>query len=379
MFKNYLKIALRNLRRHKIHSIITIGGLAVSMSLCLLIILFIKEQLTYDRFHKHANRIYRVTMKIKTADGDKSYATSPASISPILLADYPGVEGVVTLKQLTSFASKAGENEKAVKIKGFHATSSFFEVFSFGLAAGNPETALSEPNRIVLSQETAIKLFGDEKPLGKVLSLEQAGSFVITGVLKPMPARTSLKFDVLLSSSTLLSSGEDDARNWRNSAFSSYNYLLLKKNELPAGLEARLSRIIPLHYAPESSDDVQITAFDLQPLLKIRLGRELANQHEFTLPTVIVMAVGMLVLIVTAAACFNYINLTTARSLKRAKEIGVRKVVGARRLQLTWQFMSEAMLIAFTACVLAFPMLHLLIPAFNSLWAVQWTGSQISP
>ncbi|MGH7494328.1 MAG: ABC transporter permease [bacterium] len=156
MLKNYLKIALRNLRQHRIHAIITIGGLAVSMSLCLLLMLFIKEQLAYDRFHQHADRIYRVTMTIKTGDGDKSYATSPASISPILLADHPEMEGVVTLKPLTSFANKAGENEKAVSIKGFYATSSFFEVFSFGLAAGNPETVLSEPNRIVLSEEYAI-------------------------------------------------------------------------------------------------------------------------------------------------------------------------------------------------------------------------------
>lgn len=368
MITNFLKVAFRNLVRHKGFSLINIIGLAFSLSLCLLILLFIQDQRDYDRFHQKADRIYRVTTRF---EGGFGLATTPFQLGAYFRESYPEVEEVVRLKP---FSGVVSWNQTNIPLRGFYAGEQFFDLFSFDLLSGNPAYALSTPYSIVLSQEAAERFFGGGEAMGRELVLEHEGIFTVTGVLAPVPDRTSLQFDALISFTT--SQDGPVSKAWSDSPFDFYSYLLLKEGERADDLEQKFPELIERQYG--SDRESQVGAFQLQPITNIRLGPTLSGQHGFTLPPVVLYAAGFLAFVVMVTACINYVSLSVARALKRAKEVGVRKVVGARRRHITGQFVIESVLISLTAFIPAFVLLFLLVPAFNRLWIIQFTGSQIT-
>jgi len=367
MWSNYLKIALRNLKRHPVYASINVLGLAVGMAVCLLVIAVIRDQANHDAFHKHADQIYRVISDGRSsADGTlHTYATSPPLLAPLLQNEIPEIQETVRLRRMAE-ASSFGDERFGVS--GFYADASFFRVFSFGLVAGDPQSALNEPHSIVLTPAAALRFFGGDDPLGQTLTIDEVGNFTVTGVFADPPMRSHLEFEAVASLSTVLSA--DDMSNTPDwSALTYYTYLLLDEHADPSALTAKLPDVVRPY-----TTEVQAGAsrFDLQALADINLGPILARETGAIVPTAFAYFLAALALVVLLAACINYINLSVARALKRAKEVGVRKVVGASRVQIVRQFLSEAVLIALCAFVVALLLFFVvLLPQWNSLLLVQ--------
>ena len=387
MIKNYFITAIRNLKRHKVFSLINILSLGISMTVGLLIILMLADQKKYDYFHKNKDEIYRISSKRDNADKGTPYATSPM---PLIdeLKHYEGFENGVKLN--TGIGGDAKYNNNAVPIAGFFTDTQFFNVFSFELEKGNPATALKDPYSMVITHETAKKLFGSEDPLGKIVSFDERGldvygfwfdvkegkswgDFIITGVLKKPPYKSHLKFDMLTSASTMpllenknLKDFPDD--NWHNFHIT-YSYLLLPDSKDLTEVKAALDKISGIKYT--NPDELKVR-FDLQPLTEITPGPLMNNSSIISLPSVVYYILSFLALIVIVLASLNYTNLSIARSLTRAKEVGVRKVAGASRNQLLLQFLGESILVALISLLFAIFLLIIIKPAFMSLWINQY-------
>ncbi len=369
MLKNYLVIAFRNLRKHKGFASINILGLAVSMSVCLLVITLVRDQKSYDTFHEKAERIYRVTSDVDYSFGQYDMATSPGPLGPVLLAESPGVEQVVRMRK---FGGHTTVQDRSFLLRGLYAEASLFDVFDFVLEHGNAATALREPFSLVLTQEVALQFFGEANPIGQVIHRDGVGDFVVTGVLKEQPFHKShLRFEALASFSTISSleagtesPGLDD---WEN-ASSYYTYVLLAEGTVPEEVAAWCSRLSARHHTDTS---LRPATHGLQAITRINLGQELSNQVDRTMPIEAALAFTVLALLMVLTAIFNYVSLSVSRSLKRAREIGIRKVVGAHRGQIVRQFISEAVIVALLALGLAAVLLVWLLPTFNSLAIVQ--------
>jgi len=378
MIKNYLKITFRNLLKYKGFSFINITGFALSISLCLIIIIFIKDEKSSDGFHKNKDcifRVYTTDKEIKYSEV-RGWATSPATLGPILIRDYPDVEDAVRLRRM---GGNVLHEETAIPIRGMFAESSFFTIFGFQLDRGNPETALTEPFSIVISQENANKFFGNDNPIDQTLTLETYGDFKVTGVLKNIHNKSHFKFDVLVSFETIknLESREIFAKNLNQwVSFSSYyTYILLRDKEAHSKLETQFPGLVKRLFPEEHFERF---GFQLQPLTKINLGINLINPMPGTKHSFEVIFIPFVALIIIFLACFNYIILSIARSLKRSKEIGLRKVIGANRSQIITQFLSEAFIITLIAVFIACIFILWLIPAFNGLDIIEYTKSHVN-
>ena len=357
MIRNYLKTAIRNIWRHKGHALINVLGLALSMSVCLLIILVIMDQTSYDNFHENKQRIYRVTTEDHNFEFSiDRFATSPPVLGKELESRYPQVKQVATIHR-----SAAGELEKDGKVLdlvGLTADEAFFDVFSFPLL-GEGSSALTEPNTIVIREQTAGKFFGSENPVGKTLHSEAFGELTISGVIPDTKEKTHIRFDYLLSSVSL-----DTISNSWLEAYDSYNYLLLADQSDLSGLKKGMTRLANEHYSDKADHDF---SFHLQKLGDIAPGPLMGNEIGFYLPDFMIYVLAILAFIVIFSAAVNYTNLSIARSLTRVKEVGMRKVVGARRKQVIGQFLVESVLMALIALVFAYGMLQYLKPAFHDL------------
>ncbi len=373
MLKNYLKVALRTLLKHKSFSLINILGLAVGMPVCLLIILIIDEQRRIDRFHENQNRIYRITTRANEKATGRVYdfASAPAPLSPALKNDYAEVEDAV---RLLDFNGAAKYQDKLLEIDGFYAEASYFHIFSFDLMAGSRETALQAPFSAVISPAAGKKFFGDENPLGQVLAFS-FGDVRITGVLKELAPgqRSHLEADIWVSFSTIRALQEQkiavaDPENW-NYHTGFYHYLLLTDGDKAPAVEAAFPEIIMRFYREDSPHEY---AFSLQPLTGIAMGPELVNQIGNVMEGTVLYIFLIVAFVIMVPAIFNYMSLTVARSLKRAKEIGVRKVVGAQRLQIIGQILCESIVVAMLALVPSIALLDLLLPLFNGFDFVEY-------
>ena len=360
MFKNYFKIVWRNIIRHKAYSILNISGLAIGMASSIFILLWVQNELSYDRFNTHANEIYRLTCN---ADDFKA-AVSPAGMGAGLQSEIPQIKSTVRISkpstELLEFGTKKFE-EKNI----FYADSNFLQMFSFKLLKGNRNTALQNPDGILITENMAKKYFGDEDAMGKIIRKNNNESLVVTGVLANVPSNSHLQFDFLLPMSSIEST-EDDLKNksWGN--FNFYTYIQLNKNfnataDNIAKLNGRIKEIYKTH-----SSNLKID-FHLQPLTSIHLHSDL----QIDLPgqgniqyVNIFFIVALFILIV---ACINFMNLATARSDRRSKEVGLRKVVGASRGQLMEQFLGESLVISFLSLLVAVIIVSLALPAFNHL------------
>lgn len=371
MVKNYLKIALRNLFKYKAFSFINALGLAISMSVCLLVIMLIRDAYNFDLFHPQGERVYRIlTDARRKAGGQESYASSPYPVGMALSGNFSGVEAWSPL--VRSFNGAFRTSRKELNMEGFFAGSDFFKVFGFRLAQGDPATALAEPQSVVLTHETAERFFKTEDPLGQILENNWTGSLKVTGVLEPFPGKTHLEFEALCSISTLpaLERMEPDwsvTDNWNN-YYMTYNFVRLRPGAGKEAAEAALADIAKTAYQGRELEARDAGyRFRLQALQEITPGPLLSNTVGRGAPAMLLWFLTVLCIIVMASACFNYTNLTVARAFTRTKEVGVRKVMGATRGQVFGQFMGEALVTAGLAFVLGYGILELTIPFFKRL------------
>lgn len=376
MFTNYFKIALRNIWRNKTFSAINIIGLAISMSLGLLIILIIKDQYTFDNFHKDAERIYRVnTSAIRVSGETENYASIPLALAEVLKENYSFTEEAVRLNRYLNCDASASNT--VLPVHGFFADPSFLSVFNFKLEKGNPSTALSSPDGIILTKEAAKKIFGNADPIGKPVSLGGYGNYFVSGVFEDFPGKTHFDFEVLASINVLPALEKQNIvspslQDWTN-YYAGHLYLKLKEGKTEEEVEAALTSIAEKQYAGiklETRDKGY--EFFLQPLNKISPGPLLSNSMGRAVPEPVLIFLGALVTIIMIMAGLNYTNLMIAKSLKRAREIGVRKVMGANRVQVFFQFIGESIVFSLLALVFSYILLQFLK---SSLLQLQMTQS----
>ncbi|MFP4088802.1 MAG: ABC transporter permease [Cyclobacteriaceae bacterium] len=369
MIGNYFKIALRSMLKHRIFSFINIFGLAISLSACLLMLSIIVVQYSYDEFHADADRIYRIN-SIHHTGGDfpHTFATATPALVNYFDENAPEVESTVVLKK--GFGGDFSANDRIIPVQGLYASEDFLQTFTFPLRSGNPKTALKEPFSLILTERVAEKFFGQQDPIGQMMSLAGIGEFKVTGLMADPPTNTHIKFEVLASYGTLLAlarqgKGSVQTDNWQ-SLYDHYVYVKLRKEAQIDQLAAYFPQISQAFY--QESDPIQ-AEFTYQSLRNITPApvSQVVNQLAPTMPAMFIYFMAGLVLVVMLSACFNYTNLSVARALSRAKEVGVRKVVGARRRQLFMQFISEAVIVSLFALALAILMLQLLEPAFYSV------------
>jgi putative ABC transport system permease protein len=360
MIKNYFKIAFRNIVRHKAYSFLNIAGLAIGMACSILILLWVQNEQGYDRFHTNANQLYRLTCNA----GDFKAAVSPAGMAPGLQAEMPEIKAVVRTSKQDSKLFESG-TRKFKETNVFYADSNFLQVFSFPLIAGDAKTALSRPDAVLITAAMAQKYFGNENAIGKIIRQDNSNNVTVTGVLANIPSNSHLQFDFILPISAIANSNYDLKNNvWGN--FNFYSYLLLDKNIAPhSPTLAKLVKRVKEIYVPHAPD-FKID-FQLQPLTDIHLHSNLQIDVPGHGNIQYVNIFFIVAIFILGVACINFMNLATARSSRRAKEVGLRKVVGAGRAQLIAQFLGESLIISFLSLLLAIGLVYLLLPAFNSL------------
>jgi len=367
MIAQHLKVAIRSVRRHKGFALINLLGLAVGLACCLLIFLFVRDEISFDRFHRHAGRLYRLN-KIFTPQtgGTELHAISSGLMGPTMVTDFPEVENCVRF--LPWFDEvRLSREDKALKVADVAiADSNLFEVFDFKLLQGDPKTALEKPLSIVLTERTALNVFGAEEPLGKVVQGLRDELYTVTGIMAEFPPNSHLRANAVISwSSTVPGVGPLNMswlNNWLTQA--TYTYVMLRPGADAVSLERKLPDFMQRHFAEKAT---QYHLY-LQPLTEIylRSGNILFSRSlrlGSATSVYIFSAVAAFILLI---ACVNFMNLSTARAARRAKEIGVRKVLGAGRGRLARQFLGESLLFSLAAMVLALVLVALALPAFNA-------------
>ncbi|NCD68821.1 ABC transporter permease [Mucilaginibacter agri] len=367
MIKNYLLIALRNLKKNKAFSFINITGLAIGMAAGLLIIQYVVFELNYDNFHTKKERIFRVSQdRFNNGKLSTQWAGGAFAVGSKLKANFPEIEDFVKILGNGSVLATY-QDQKLVMEKTYFAGNSFFNIFSYALTAGDPKTALLEPNTAVITETVAKKLFGKVNPIGKLVSFSYNEPIKITGVMRDFPVNTHFKCDVLMSYSTFLKfvGPKNDIDNaWLNDG--ALTYLLLKPGTDPKTLEAKFIPYINKEYSQYKANG-EGAIYHLQPLTSIHLYSHLMLEAEPNGDGKSVYLLAGIAIFVIIIAWINYINLATARGIGRAKEVGVRKTLGSAKLQLVMQFLLEAMVLNGLAILLAIGLIIVCLPLFATL------------
>jgi len=358
MIKNYMKIALRNLIKHKAFSLINISGLAIGMACCLLIIIFVQDELRYDKFHAKADRIYRMVSEENQRGIIANYPLVFSGVPPILKNEFSEVMNFVRFDPRLNVLISSGD-KKFYEERLFYADASVFEVFTFPLVKGDPETALKEPYSIVLTEKMAEKYFGGEDSMGRTLTIDNEHDYKITGILRKISRNSHIKFDFLASMATLEAQEPRYGKMW---AWNCYSYLLLPEDYSYLDLVKKLPDFIRRHRGEKAA---QSYTFSLQPLTSIHLHSHLAYEIEANGDIRYVYIFSAIAFFILLIACINFMNLSTARSANRAKEVGVRKVLGADRIRLAKQFLGESLFLSLMALPIAVALVELFLPAFN--------------
>ncbi len=357
MIRNYLKIAVRNLLKNKGFSFINILGLAVGMASAILIILWINYEVTYDQFHEKKGRIFEAWNKDTFSDKLQCWNTTPKVFARIAEKELPEIEMVTRVDWANTRLFSIGD--KRINVPGIAVDSNFLQVFSFPLAKGSPKTVLFDPYSIVLTEKSAKSLFGSEDAMGKTIRIDDKQNYTVTGILKDLPSNTRFKFDYLLPWDIVRKNGNDD-QHWGNN--STRNYVLLKENTTLASIAPKIKFIKRNHTKDEPTNEMF-----LYPISRWRLysnfteGKEDGGLIDFVKMFAVIASFILLI------ACINFMNLSTARSEKRAKEVGIRKVVGATKGSLISQFLGESTLIALIAGLFALLIVQVSLPAFSEL------------
>ncbi|MFC2134350.1 ABC transporter permease [Bacteroidota bacterium] len=383
MIKNFVKIAFRNLFKHKFYSFLNVAGLAVGMACALLVVLFITDELSYDKYHENAETLYRINVQGRFGGNEFHGTWQPAPLAKTMVEEFPEVINASRFRVIGNFMIKYGENN--IKEERFaHTDTETFQIFSFPFISGDPNTCLDEPNTLVMTETTAKKYFGDENPVGKTVIVDNETDYKVTGVIKDIPKNTHFNFDVFASLETF-----PDSRNqiWLNQNYQTY--LSLTPGTNIADLEAKFPPFLEKYFGPQLLQFMGVSLQDffdqgnaynmyMQKVTDIHLnsdiGGELGVNGDISY-IYIFAAVGIFILLL---ACINFMNLSTARSAGRAKEVGVRKVLGSFKKQLVNQFLTESMLISIFAFILAIITVFLILPYFNNLSGKELELSSVS-
>ena len=364
MLKNLLLVALRDFKRDKWYSLLNILGLTIGITFSLFLIFYIIDELSYDRYHDKAGRIFRIGAHIKEQDKDTmKWVATPFPLAPALASDYPEVEEAVRfVSNSNNIMYKNGEL-RLYEDKVFFADSNLFRVFTYRFIEGNPQTALKDPNSMVLTRSVAKKFFGNANNcVGKTLQNASGDVYKITGVVEDVPKNSHLIFNILISRSSLPA---DFANSWGGFGF--FTYVLLKPNTSAAVFEKKMLPIYDKYLASIFAQFNIKMRFVAQPITSIHLHSEMSGEPEELGSTSYIYIFSAVAFFMLLIACINYMNLTTARSARRAKEIGIRKVTGSSKIQLVSQFLVESTLTALFALLLSLGLIALLLPTFNSL------------
>jgi putative ABC transport system permease protein len=372
MLKNYFKIAFRNLWKNKGYSAINIIGLAIGIATCLLITLFVIDELSFDRYNKNADRIYRVNSDLKFGGEAHVMAVCPDPLASTLIRDYPEVENAVRFRSYgPSLVKKGNENIKEERI--IYVDSTVFDIFTLPMIAGDPMKALAEPNSVVITESTAKKYFGTTNVLGKVLRFDNQNDNKITGVIKDVPGNSHFNFDFFVS----LAGSEEARRNiWLS--FNFVTYVLLRPGTDRNAFEKKFDDLIKKYMWPQAQDLMKIDAeqfkrsgnyvrLSLIPLTDIHLHSDRVAELAPNSDIQVVYIFSIIAIFILLVACVNFMNLSTARSANRAKEVGIRKVLGTQRKNLVSQFLTEAVVMSLIAFVFAILTAILLLPFLNQL------------
>jgi putative ABC transport system permease protein len=358
MLRNYFMIACRNLLRNKSFSVINISGLAIGMASAVLVLLWVQNEITYDSSYENSDRLYQLWNTDKSSNGLHSWNNTPKIAGPTLKKEYPEVEASTRMNWDATFLMTVGEKKQ--NINGTMVDPDFLTMFRFPFIKGDMQTALNDPNNIVITEVAAEKLFGKEDPMGKIILLDNKHNFRVSGVMKDLPNNTQFNFQYLLPWSFMKTIQQDDSSWGRNST---HNFVLLRKHADLIAFNTKIKDFVRGH---EGGSNKTKQSF-LYPVSKLRLysnfengepvGGRIENVKIFTLIAIFILLI----------ACINFMNMSTARSEKRAKEVGIRKVAGAKRGSLVMQFLGESILIAMLSGMIALLLVQLALPAFNAL------------
>ena len=363
MFKNYLKIALRNIKRNKGYSFINIAGLSVGLTCCILILLYVKYEFSYDRYHENADNIYRVVMKQpgNVYMGNDWFNVGPGGLKSTLMEEYPEVIYSTRAKREGGYIYHNNNifEERSI----FFVDPEFFKIFSFPLISGDPETAVKEPFSMLITQRIAKKYFGNEDPVGKIINVDKEYYFEVRGVLDNCPENSHFTFDILASFNSLYTAygGKDRIETWNRGNDSWNTYIQLPENFNPKDLESKFPAMVKKYRGEDSKHE-----FHLQPLTSIHLHSNINFEIEANGDIRYIYIFSAIAFFIMLIACLNYMNLATARAASRFKEIGVRKVIGAGRRHLIRQFLGESMIFTTAALLTSLILVSLLLPSFGS-------------
>jgi putative ABC transport system permease protein len=362
MIKNYFLIAIRSLRKHLSYSAINIFGLSLGLATCILLVTWIRHELSYDKFHEKADRIYRASLEYSFGGHTSKTSVSPTALLPAAQKNFAEVEsGVRLYNPSASNGFVIRQDDKLFQERKFYyADSTFFKVFSFSLVKGNPDKALTEPNSVVLTRSMAKKYFDSEDVIGKTIEVGNKGDYIITGLVEDAPSNTLLQFDFIGSFSSLAASKET---SWWSANYETY--MLLTAGADVSALTHKTNELVKQEVASELTNPGDYVKYNFYPVGDVYLKSGMASDIQY------VYIFGSIALLVLIIACINYINLATARAADRAKEVGIRKVVGALRNQLFMQFISESAILTFIALIFSFLLAKIALPLFN-----QVTGKQ---
>ena len=377
MIKNYLKIAIRNLGKNKGSSFINIAGLSIGLACAMLIILYVKDEVSYDRFHKNGDRIFRIVRKITNPDGSVAGMDGYTGYShgPGFSTNIPEIKTFIRFNHHFTYL-KTGKTDNEVAYQEIHTTDpGFFSVFSFPLLYGDPKTALSQPNNVVISENIAKQQFGTTNAIGKTMLLMNDNKFkpyLVSGVARECPQNSSIKFQILLPISISKEEQRSDVK-WFN--FSLHTFVVLAPNADPKIIAAKMQRVYQadaresIRIAREKYDVKSNSTYSLQPLNDLHLSKDYPVFDGLTdasspMFSYILSGIALFILLI---ACINFVNLTVARSIKRAKEIGIRKAIGSSRKQLITQFMGETLIVCLVAFIMAIALVEVSLPFFNQI------------
>jgi putative ABC transport system permease protein len=384
MLKNLFTTAYRSLLRNKAHALLNLAGLALGITCCLMIFLVVRYELSFDTFHTKADRIYRVTTVTRGENTDY-HGTSPYPMGETVQAEFPEVEKATTVTFIRDGIIKA--DEKLFKEAGLtYVAPSFFELFDYEWLAGDPQKSLTDPYSVVLTESVARRYFGGEgaavaeAALGKIIRLNDRTDYKVTGIMKDFPENTDFPFQVLMSYATIKAVGESDMTSWINLASAINHYVLLREGANIKEIEARFPVLLQKYMPAEEA--VKRTHL-LQPLREVHFDDRFGNYSRRTPTKVAILSLSLVGLFLLLTACINFINLTTAQSVKRSKEVGVRKVLGAGQGQLIRQFMAETVLLTVAAVAVAVILTELFFPSILRILDLRigfsWFGGPVIP
>jgi len=372
MLRNFLKIASRNLLKNKFYTSINIIGLAVGLATCLLILLYVLDELSYDKYNSKANRIFRVNNEVKFGDNYFDMAVSPALLGTTMVKDFPQVEQYTRLRWYGGFLVKKG-NENIEEGRVGFADSTLFDVFTLPVIAGDPKTALKAPHSLVITEKIAKKYFNSVDAVGKMMLINDTGNYKVTAVIEDIPSQSHFNFDIFVPMIENEGSNDDNwlSENWNT-------YILLKEHGDKEKIESQLNEFMEKHTAPmlkstinQSMDEFRkgggYVRANLTPLTAIHLHSNKLAELDGNGNVQVVYIFSAIALLILVIACVNFMNLSTARSSNRAKEVGIRKVLGTLRKSLVMQFLTESFLISLISLLFALVIAWLLLPYFNQL------------